>query len=127
MSRSPGKALMALGAGHTVWGLLAYREPLRELARAGFVDGVGDGLFRAEHSRDARAAAFWFMAAAPLVALGGYLADAAEQAGDRRATAVTGGAVLSVGAAGMAVIPRSGFPAGVSVGLWFLARARRMP
>jgi hypothetical protein len=110
-----------------VWGLLAYRKPLRELARAGFVDAVGDGLFRTEHSRDARAAAFWFMAMAPVLGLAGYLADAAEQAGDRRATALTGAAVIAMAGAGAVATPRSGFPAGVSVGLWSLARARRMP
>jgi hypothetical protein len=32
---SPGYALMVLGCGHVGWGLIAYREPLRELVRAG--------------------------------------------------------------------------------------------
>jgi hypothetical protein len=108
---------MVLAAGHTAWGLLAYREPLREIVRARIVDSVGDGLLQKAHSRDARAAAFWFMAAAPAAWLAGYLSEAALRAG--RTT-------VSIGALGMAVIPRSGFAALTSIGFWLMARARRM-
>ena len=62
---SPGRALMALGAGHAAWGALAYRRELREIAAAGIVDSVGDGNFRQAHARGPRAAAYWFMMAAP--------------------------------------------------------------
>lgn len=115
---------MALGAGHLAWGAKAYRTPLREIAQAGLVDSVGDGLFRREHSADARAAAFWFMAAAPMVGLMGYLSEQAERAGDRRAVTAAGLSVASVSALGLAVIPRSGFPAGLAVGGWMIARGR---
>jgi hypothetical protein len=82
---SPGRAIMVLAAGHAGWGLLAYHDALREILRARLVDTVGDGLVRKEHSRDARAAAFWFMAAAPAAWLTGYLVESALRAGDRRA------------------------------------------
>lgn len=73
---SPGYATLAMGIGHGVWGLLAYRTGMKQIARAGYLDSVGDGLFRKEHSQDQRAAAFWFMFAAPITALLGYLAEA---------------------------------------------------
>jgi hypothetical protein len=117
---------MALAAGHAGWGLLAYHDALREILRARLVDTVGDGLVRKEHSRDARAAAFWFMAAAPATWLTGYLVESALRAGDRRAVSVAGRTAVSLGALGTAVIPRSGFAGLTSLGFWLLALARRM-
>jgi hypothetical protein len=90
------------------------------------VDTVGDGLVRKEHSRDARAAAFWFMAAAPAAWLTGYLVESALRAGDRRAVSVAGRTAVSLGALVTAVIPRSGFAGLTSLGFWLLALARRM-
>jgi hypothetical protein len=116
---------MAFGAGHAVWGLFAYRRGLGEIARSGVVDSVGDGLFAEEHSQDERAAAFWFMFTAPLVAWGGYLTDAAARAGDDHAERVSLRAMAGLAAVGVAVIPRSGFAAGLPSALWLLRRAGR--
>jgi uncharacterized protein len=121
---TPGRAMMAIGAAHTVWGSLAYRRDLAAIARAGVLDSVGDGLFRREHSRDGRAAAFWFMAAGPLLALCGRLTDAALEAGDRRATAAAGRAALAFGVSGVAVMPRSGFWTALPLGARLLRAAR---
>lgn len=115
---------MALAAGHVAWGLVAHREPLRELLRAGMVDSVGDGIFRKAHAADARATAFWFLIAAPLMGLSGYLADAAERAGDGRTMAVGGLAVIGIGVSGAVVIPRSGFAVAPTVGGWLFWRGR---
>src|SRR5438105_2910581 len=103
---SPGRALSALGVGHAAWGLVAYGEPLRELVSAGVFGSVGDGIFDTEHARDSRAAAFWFMFAAPLAILAGYLVDASARVGDGRTVVVAGRTVLGLGAVGTAVIPR---------------------
>ena len=123
---SPGYAVMATGVGHGVWGLIAYRSGLREIARAGYVDSVGDGLFRKKHSDDERAAAFWFMAAAPLVALAGYLGEAAIRAQDRRAVTTAGVLVTLITAAGATAMPRSGFSGALLLGPWMIRRARRL-
>lgn len=123
---SPGYALVLLGVGHAGWGLVAYRAALREIARAGIVRSVGDGIFDTEHDRGARAAGFWFMLAAPLVALDGYLVEAALRAGDARAARVSGGAALGLGVIGSVVIPRSGFPVAVPIGVWLLRRGRAL-
>jgi hypothetical protein len=123
---SPGYMTMAVGAGHAVWGLMAYRSGLRKIARAGYIDSVGDGLFRTAHSRDERAAAFWFMAVAPITVLAGYLSEAAIRSQDRRAVAAAGLAMTLMAAAGAAAMPRSGFPAALPLGAWLLHRARQM-
>jgi hypothetical protein len=123
---SPGYALMLLGCGHAVWGLVAYHEPLRELVRAGVVRSVGDGIFDTDHDRGPRAAAFWFQLAAPLLVTIGYLAEAALRAGDTRATNVTGRTTLGIAMVGTAVMPRSGFPAGLPIGYWLLRRGRKL-
>ena len=126
MALSPGKVVMAAGVGHSIWGALAYRSGLRKIARAGFVDSVGDGLFRTDHSQDERAAAFWFMFAAPVTGLLGYLTEAAIRADDRRAVATTGVAVTALMAAGGAAVPRSGFLIFSPVGPWIIYTASKM-
>lgn len=123
---SPGYATLAMGISHGVWGLLAYRTGLRKIARAGYLDSVGDGLFRTKHSQDQRAAAFWFMFAAPTTALLGYLAEAAIQSGNRRAVATAGVGITALTVTGAAAIPRSGFPPAIALGLWMLHRASQL-
>jgi len=123
---SPGYMTMTVGVGHAVWGLLAYRAGLRKIARAGYVDSVGDGLFRTDHSQGERAAAFWFMAVAPIIVLTGYLGEAAIRSQDRRAVTTAGVAITLMSAAGAAAIPRSGFPGALLLGPWFIRRARQM-
>jgi Family of unknown function (DUF6463) len=122
---SPGHAVMLVSGGHTAWGLFAYRKALREILRAGVVDSVGDGIFALEHSSDERAAGFWFMLAAPLMALTGYLTEAALRSGEQRTLTVTGRTVLGIGALGTTVMPRSGFPAVMPIGYWLMRSARR--
>jgi hypothetical protein len=117
--------MLLLAGGHAVWGLVVYRRPLRELVTAGVADTVGDGIFRDDHAHDARAAGFWFLLAAPLLALCGYLVEAAIRADDRRALRVSGRSVLVVGALGWTVIPRSGFPAALPIAYQLLRRGRR--
>jgi hypothetical protein len=123
---SPGYAMMAVGMGHAVWGLTAYRSGLRHIARAGYIDSVGDGLFRTNHSKDERAAAFWFMFVAPITVLAGYLGEAAIRSQDRRAVTTAGIAITFLTAAGAAAVPRSGFPGALLLGPWMIRRARQM-
>ncbi len=124
---SPGRAIALVGAGHAAWGLVAYRKPLVEILRAGAYDTVGDGIFRRAHSDDARAAGFWFMFAAPLMGLCGHLLEVALRSADREAVLAGGRTVLGLGAVGTAVMPRSGFPAVLPIGLWAIRRGRQMP
>ena len=123
---SPGRAILAMGCGHVAWGLFAYRKPLAELAREGIPDSVGDGVFQRAHSQDGRAAAFWFLFAAPMMGLLGHLIEAAEERGDARALRRSGRAVIVLGAVSSTFIPRSGFPAVPLVGWWMIRRGRRL-
>lgn len=115
---------MLIAGGHVLWGTIAYRRELAQIARAGFIDTIGDGLFSKEHADDGRATAFWFLTAAPLIALNGYLMGRAERSEDRRALRTAGGALIGIGLTGTAVMPRSGFVSVVPVGAWLLRRGR---
>ena len=124
---SPGRAIQAMGCGHVAWGLFAYRKPLAELAREGRIaDSIGDGIFQRAHSQDGRAAAFWFLFAAPMMGLLGHLIHAAEERGVARALRRSGRAVIVLGAVSSTFIPRSGFPAVPLVGWWMVRRSRRL-
>lgn len=111
-----------MGIGHLAWGLLAYRKPLAELARDGVADSVGDGIFRRDHSQDGRAAAFWFLFAAPMMGVLGHLVEAAERNGDARALRTSGRALIGLGTASSIFMPRSGFPAVPLIGYWLTRR-----
>jgi hypothetical protein len=118
--------MIALGAGHAGWAAVAYGDELREIAAAGVVDTVGDGIFRRDEDRGPRAAAFWFAFVTPMVVLAGGLVERAERAGDGAAVRGAGLAVTAIATLGAAVMPRSGFPAGIPLGVWTYLRGRRL-
>ena len=121
---SARRAINALAAGHTVWGLIAYGDQLPKLVRD-LPGSVGDGIFNKSHSRDARAAGFWFLFVGPMLALFGRMYESAEAAEDHEAMRAAGGAVTAISAVGWAAIPVSGFPGGIALGLWLMRRAGR--
>jgi hypothetical protein len=116
-------AIYGLAVGHTLWGLYAYGDQLRGILRE-LPGSVGDGIFDKGHSRDARAAAFWFLFVGPMLGLFGRTYSAAERAGDAEAMRAAGRGVTAISLAGFAAIPRSGFPGGIALGLWLMRRAR---
>lgn len=116
-------AIYGLAVGHTLWGLYAYGDQVGGILRE-LPGSVGDGIFDKGHSRDARATAFWFLFVGPLLGLFGRTYSAAEKAGDVEAMRAAGRGVTAISVAGLAAIPRSGFPGGVALGLWLTRRAR---
>lgn len=122
-ARTPQVVIYALALGHTAWGVTAYGDQL-----AGIVSelpgSVGDGIFDKAHSRDERAAAFWFLFVGPMLGLFGRTYGAAEEAGDRAAMRAAGRSVIAICATGCVTTPRSGFPAGLALGIWLTRRAR---
>lgn len=119
---SPRAALNGLAAGHTLWGLYAYRDQLAGIVRD--VPGsVGDGIFDKAHSRDPRAAAYWFLFVGPMLSVIARLYESAERAEDRPAMRTAARTMFGVSVAGFAITPRSGFPCGVALGLWLMRRA----
>src|SRR3954453_14274810 len=121
---SPRAAITALAAGHTVWGAIAYRDQVAGLVRE-LPGSVGDGIFDKEHSRDARAAAYWFLFVGPMLAVMGRLYEPAEAAGDRPPVPFAARGIVATRVVGFATIPRSGFPGGIALGLWLMRRAER--
>ena len=95
-----GDALMVIGVLHTTIGLAKYRRTLREMARDGIVGAVGGDHERGE--------AFWFLVCGASMVLTGRLARWTQL---RTGTlpASTGWMLLDIGAAGVALMPRSGF------------------
>ena len=117
LRRSPGWWLQGLGVAHGVVGAVLYRQPLTEIARdriVGSVPDLGD-----------RATAFWFMAVAPTLWLGGRLLRSAESVGDFAAQRTAGGVLAVTGVVGSAVMPISGFWAVAAVGISSLRRSTR--
>jgi hypothetical protein len=123
---SPGNALMLAGCGHAAWGVVAYHDVLPEVVRAGFLASVGDGIFQTAHARDARAAAFWFLCAAPLMFTTGYLVKAAERGANGKALMVSGRTLIGVCLLGTSAMPRSGFPVVLPIAYSLARRGRRL-
>lgn len=119
-------AIYGLAVGHTLWGLYAYGDQVKEILRE-LPGSVGDGIFDKGHSRDARAAGFWFLFVGPLLGVFGRTYASAEKAGDVETMRAAGRGVTAISLAGFAAIPRSGFPGGIALGLWMMRRARSSP
>lgn len=102
---------------HAAVGTVVYRDVLADLARHRLVGTVPE--------RGDRATAFWFLAAAPSLWLGGRLLRSAEEHGDTSAQRAAGAVVTTVGAVGSAAMPVSGFWALVVVGGGVLRRGYR--
>jgi Family of unknown function (DUF6463) len=117
---TPSKTLSAVAVAHSVWGFIAYRDQLSGIVRE-LPGSVGDGIFDKRHSRDARAAAWWFMVVGPLLHLVARLCRSAEAAEDREALRAAGAGVTAICAAGCVAIPRSGFPGGLAIGIWMMS------
>ena len=106
-----------MGLAHACVGVVLYRRPLAEIARAWLVNSVPDV--------GDRATAFWFMAVAPTLWLGGRLLRSAETSGDLAAQRAGGTVLTATGLLGSAAMPASGFWGVVAVGISSLRRSIR--
>ncbi len=102
---------------HGAVGAVLYRDVLADMARANPLGSVPD--------RGDRATAFWFLAAAPALWMGGRLLRSAEEHGDIPAQRAAGVVLTAVGLAGTAAVPKGGFPALAGLGGLLLRRSRR--
>ncbi|MFB7087097.1 DUF6463 family protein [Streptomyces sp. NPDC056296] len=115
--RSAGRWLEVVGIGHGILGAVAYRDVFTDMARGQLLDSVPE--------RGDRAAAFWFMAAAPALWMGGRLLRSAEKHEDIPAQRAAGVVLAAVGVTGTVAMPKSGFPALVGIGGLLLRRSLR--
>ncbi len=117
LGRSPGWWLQFVGAAHAAAGVILYRDALGDIARDKVVNSVPD--------RGDKATAFWFMATAPTLWLGGRLLRSAESTDDLAAQRAAGGVLTAAGVVGSAAMPTSGFWAVAAVGISALRRTMR--
>jgi hypothetical protein len=115
---SNGRLLQGLALGHALVGTVVYGEELREIAREGIVGAVP--------YRGARATAFWFLAASPLLWSEGRLLHGAEQRGDARALRGASGVGLVSALIAAACVPVSGFWVWGAISLRGLRKAREL-
>ncbi len=105
MRRLCGPLLMATSALHLLAGLMFYARPLAAIARDGFFNAVIPNLATPSFDRDA---AFWFMFfGVMLLILGGLMHWAQNRLGTL--PAFLGWALLALSAAGVILMPVSGF------------------
>ena len=97
--------LVVLGVGHTTVGVVRFKEPLAQAARAGFV-----GQFVGH--RDRRAA-FWFIIFGPLLVMAGHVTIHAVNTADARLLKIMGFYLLGVGLVGSLALPKSPFWVGL--------------
>lgn len=115
--RSAGRWLQAVGLAHGAIGAVVYRDVLAGMARGNPFGSVPE--------RGDRATAFWFVAAAPALWMGGRLLRSAEEHQDLPAQRAAGAVLTAVGLAGTAAMPKGGFPALAGIGGLLLRRSLR--
>ena len=99
MTRWIGRAVVAIGALHTVIGLVMFRKTLGEL--------MADGLVNTVHGQPMREYAFWFLFFGLLAGLLGALIDWCEQE-PRPLPAFLGLSLLALFIACVTIMPASG-------------------
>ncbi|WP_369178997.1 DUF6463 family protein [Streptomyces mutabilis] len=115
--RSAGRQIQFVGLAHGAMGAVIYRDVLADIARGSLLGSVPD--------RGDRAAAFWFLAAAPALWMGGRLLRSAEEHEDVPAQRAAGAVLTAVGVTGTALMPKGGFPALAAIGGLVLRRTLR--
>lgn len=99
MRRFAGRWLLGVSAAHTAFAMVAFRSTLGGIARAGFVDAIGDDPMRG--------AVAWFVLFGGALAVAGLAIDGLE-AREAPLRGV-GLAVLALVVLGVAWMPASGF------------------
>lgn len=115
--RSAGRWLQVVALGHGAVGAVVYRDVLTDMGRGKLLNSVPE--------RGDRAAAFWFMASAPALWVGGRLLRSAEEHQDIPAQRAAGAVLAAVGVTGTAAMPKSGFPTLVGIGGFVLRKSLR--
>jgi hypothetical protein len=121
MRRFCGPLLIATGVLHLLVGLMFYVRPLTAIARDGFFNAVTPDLAAPAFDRDA---AFWFMFFGVMILILGALMHW-SQARIGSLPAFLGWALLSLGVAGVILMPLSGFWLVLPQAVLVLAVARR--
>ena len=106
-------ALLILGVGHILYGLVKFRVPLVSAVTSGFI-----GKFSVPEERRT---VFWFVMFGPLLVLAGQVAIHAASVGDIYLIRVIGAYLLGVCIIGVLALPKSPFLLGLAISLLLLA------
>lgn len=109
-----GRAVMAIAAAHTLFGLVVYHSTLADLVADGVVNALGYDAMRA--------AVVWFLLAGFFMATTGAAIDQLEAQGLQAKLAPLGWALLGITLLGIVLMPASGFWL-MLVPAWFCIRS----
>lgn len=105
-------ALIVLGFAHVAFGIVKFKNPLREAVASGFI-----GKF---YAPELRRTAFWFVLfGLPLIGVG-HIAVRAAGTADIGLLKIIGGYVFAASLLGVAAFPKSPFPASLVVSVLLL-------
>ena len=101
----PGRLLVLVAVAHAVVALVGYHDSFVDMLRAGVVNTVGRCVANACGDVRPAATASFFLLAAPLMGLVGYLLDRVIAARDAGAVRVVAVVLLFVGLVGAPIAP----------------------
>ena len=96
-----GRAILAIAALHTLFGLTVFAGPVMAM--------VSDGLFNTVGANPMRAAVSWFLISGFFMPTTGMVIDQMEAAGLQYKLALTGWVLLAITVLGILLMPASGF------------------
>lgn len=105
--------LLALGIGHTFYGLVWFRVPFSEAFSEGFVNKF--------KSNESRRSAFWFTIFGPLLTMSGHIAIYAANVSDTGLFLIIGYYLLIISFVGILALPKSPLWIALILSLIFIA------
>ena len=118
MNRLIGRLLMATGIGHTLVGVVVFRDALAGVFHDGFLNAFWPHFDRLS--------AFWFLLFSPALFMLGQITNRAVERQDARTFRIVGGYLLGMGIVGVAALPISGFWIVIALASLILRIARRV-
>jgi len=117
MNRRIGRLLMATGIGHSLVGVIVFREALVGISSDGFLNAFWPYFDRLS--------AFWFLLFSPALFMLGQITNRAVERRDAYILRVVGGYLLGIAVVGVAALPISGFWFVLVLAMLVLKAARR--
>ena len=118
MNRLIGRLLMATGIGHTLVGVVVFREALAEIFHDGFLNAFWPHFDRLS--------AFWFLLFSPALFMLGQITNRAVERQDAYTLRIVGCYLLGMAVVGVAALPVSGFWIVIVLAALILKDARRV-
>ena len=118
MNRLIGRLLMVTGIGHTLVGVVVFREALSGIFHNGFLNAFWPHFDRLS--------AFWFLLFSPALFMLGQITNRAVERQDAYTLRIVGCYLLGIAIVGVAALPISGFWIVIALAALILRAARRV-